>query len=103
MSAETQPNISDAKIRRYEQKTHYELLGLRQGATAEEIDYAYREISKVYDPDSEFYRDVFPYELSEQDKQIFKLVTLAYETLRCSESREAYDLSLNRPLPHLHR
>ena len=88
----TKPLVSRASV--YEQKTYYELLGLSREATAEEINYAFREISKVYDPGSDFFQELFPYELSEDDKKIFALVSDAYETLSNQEKKEKYDLTL---------
>ncbi len=63
-------------------KDYYELLGLRRGASDEEIRRAYRKLARQYHPDVN--KDT-----GAEDR--FKEISLAYEVLRDPEKRERYD------------
>ncbi|KAK7320294.1 hypothetical protein VNO77_29632 [Canavalia gladiata] len=65
----------------------YEVLRIKQNASAVEIKSAYRNLAKVYHPDSA----VRP---SESDERDFIEIHDAYETLSDPSSRALYDLSL---------
>ena len=60
----------------------YDLLKIKRSATMEEVEQAYRNQSKFYDPDITGNRD---------NMQIFEELTLAYKTLISEEQREEYD------------
>jgi curved DNA-binding protein CbpA len=66
--------------------TYYELLGIPDGASDEEIRHAYRRLVKGAHPDRA------------GDTAQFRLLTQAYEVLSDPASRAAYDRSL-RPAP----
>ncbi len=52
---------------------HYHLLGLEEGASVQEIKYAYRNMALKYHPDKS---------VSKQDEEKFKLINEAYHILR---------------------
>ena len=62
--------------------THYEVLGLPEGASAEEVRQAYRRLVKTAHPDVA------------GDPEHFRLVTQAYDVLVDPAQRAAYDRSL---------
>jgi len=63
-------------------KDYYEVLGVARGADAEEVKKAYRKMARKYHPD-------VSKEKNAEDK--FKEVQEAYEVLRDTEKRAAYD------------
>lgn len=77
-----------------EEKTFYELLGVERSASSEEIREAYKEIARVYHPDSNYYQDLVEYEPSVDQIDVFKAITAAYHTLSNREKRAAYDKTL---------
>ena len=83
----------------YQRKTYYELLGVSSDAPRDQIARAYREIAKVYHPDSNFFDDIIQTPLTERDKELFRRITEAYETLNDREKRAAYDASLKSATP----
>lgn len=68
-------------------KTHYEVLGVSQEATPEEIKKAYRALALKYHPDKNPDDKVSEAEM--------KLVNEAYDTLKDPSKRKAYDISLD--------
>ncbi|QCE01876.1 chaperone protein dnaJ 11, chloroplastic-like [Vigna unguiculata] len=65
----------------------YEVLRIKQNASAVEIKSAYRNLAKVYHPDSALRR-------SESDERDFIMIHDAYQTLSDPSARAVYDLSL---------
>ena len=65
---------------------YYEVLGLNQSATSDEIRRAYRILARRYHP------DLNPGKSSEER---FKIIALAYQTLSDSEKKRAYDSELD--------
>ena len=74
-----------------ESKNYYELLGLPFEATTEQIKEAYKEIARVYHPDSTFYSEIVQSGMTEEDQKIYKMVTNAYNTLVNPAKRAEYD------------
>ena len=62
--------------------THYQVLGISEGASAEEIRQAYRRLVKAAHPDTA------------GDPAQFRIVTEAYDVLSDPAQREAYDRTL---------
>jgi hypothetical protein len=80
-----------------EGRNHYELLGLEPGASTEAIKEAYREIARIYHPDSNFYDDIIA-DAGPDDSAVFKAITAAYQVLVNEEKRRAYDDTLPKGL-----
>lgn len=78
-------------VEEYRKKSYYELLGVSRDATVAQIKEAYREIAKMYHPDSNYYGELVEYELNERDQKLFQLVTAAYDTLIRDDRRAEYD------------
>ena len=74
-----------------ESKNYYELLGLPFEATTEQVKEAYKEIARVYHPDSTFYSEIVQSGMTEEDQKIYKMVTNAYNTLVNPAKRAEYD------------
>ncbi len=81
-----------------EGKTYYEVLGVERDATREAIRESYREIARVYHPDSNFYDEIVDQNLSTKQMEFFQLITDAYNTLSNENSRKAYDETLPKGL-----
>jgi curved DNA-binding protein CbpA len=68
--------------------TFYDTLGVSPAASAGEISRSFRELAKIYHPDSTS-------NLSEESRaRIFAEITSAYETLKDPDKRAAYDETL---------
>ncbi len=78
-------------ISRFTSKSYYELLGVAPDATTEEIQIAYRDLERVYSSESDFFRDIIDDPLTPEQKEIFALITKAFETLKNPEHRRGYD------------
>ena len=77
-----------------QERTYYELLGLEPGATTEQIREAYREIARIFHPDSNFYSDIISDENGPNDSDVFKSITVAYNTLINEDKRRQYDQTI---------
>jgi len=75
-------------------KNYYEILGVPRDASVEEIKVAYKEIARVYHPDSNFYADLVDQSLSNSQLEIFQQITAAYSTLASKNKRVEYDKTL---------
>ncbi len=97
--AEEKPGSGGTPI----ESTHYALLGLHPSTSVREIRQAYRELSKLYHPDT----TELPQAIATRK---FQHLNEAYATLSNPERRAAYDLSIGysrvivvRQLPSLHK
>lgn len=71
-----------------QQKDYYEILGVSQDASSEEIRDAYYKLVKCYHPDVNPNADQ---EIRAKAEEIFTQISTAYETLSESDKREQYD------------
>ncbi len=62
---------------------YYQILGVPENATAEDIKRAYRKLAKRYHPD-----------INKENEEHFKLITEAYRTLIDPQKRKIYDREL---------
>lgn len=85
-SANPQPQYSTV-TQEYFADTHYGLLNLHPSASVIDIRRAYRELSKLYHPDT---TDLHP----EEAKQQFQRLNEAYGVLANPETRLRYDLQI---------
>ncbi len=69
------------------QQNLYQLLGLQQDASLEEIKKAYRQLAKRHHPDRT--------QNNPRDTEIFKAVAVAFATLSNPEKRAEYDRTLS--------
>lgn len=72
-------------------ETHYEVLGVRSDASRDDIVAAYRRLAHEFHPDKNQQATPGTRKLAEEQ---FKRVQAAYETLRDSMRRKAYDAEL---------
>ena len=84
-----------------ESTNYYELLGVERAATKEQIRDAYKELARIYHPDSHFYDEILEEAKMEasSESNTFKLITLAYNTLSNEKSRKEYDDAMPADLP----
>lgn len=69
-------------------KNHYDALGLHKGASLADIKLSFRRLAMAYHPDKN--------PGDEYANALFKCINLAYETLRDSGKRAAYDSELEK-------
>ena len=81
--------------RRIDWLTHYELLGVAPGATAEEIRQAYFERSRLFHPDLRHRADLA--DCAKELSTVFGRLKTAHDTLSDPETRAEYDSSLAAP------
>lgn len=79
---------------RIEDKNYYQILNVNRTATTDEIRESYRDIAKIYHPDSNFYAEIINEPLGPEQIKIFKVITAAYNTLVSPEKRALYDRAL---------
>lgn len=83
-----------AMLEAIKSKTFYEVLNLERDASTDQIKDSYKEIAKLYHPDSNFYTEIIQDPLSAEEEEVFKFITLAYTTLSNGEKRKEYDKTL---------
>ncbi len=68
-------------------KNYYKVLGVKGNFTEDELKKKYRDLAKKYHPDAN--------KGSKKAEEYFKVVSLAYETLKDKKKRRDYDLKQN--------
>ncbi len=74
--------------------TYYDLLKIPRNATPEQIRDSYKELAKIFHPDSNFFDEIIDVPVSNGGQDTFKELTKAYTTLSNPEKRRAYDATL---------
>ncbi len=77
--------------KRFENKNYYEILGINQDATRDEIAKTYRDLCRIYHPDSNYYADIIDDPPNEEHMAIFRMITDAYNVLIDEEARAKYN------------
>lgn len=81
---------------KFTHKSYYELLGIKPSASPQEIERAFRDIARIFDPESDFYSDIVSDPPKPHHLQIFLLARTAHEVLTDAAQRKAYDVFLKR-------
>lgn len=79
-------------------KNFYELLGVSRDASPIEIEVAFADLSRIYDPNSRFFADIIDEPVTEEQVEIFELIKLASATLLDEAARASYDQQLSPEL-----
>lgn len=77
--------------------SHYDLLGVSRKATAKEIEEAFRERSRLFDPSLKAHPELI--DCWRQLTVLSKWLRVAYDVLSNSASREAYDRKIDEATP----
>lgn len=83
-----------ATVNELKSKNYYEILNVSRDASTDAIKESYKEIAKIYHPDSNYYADIIAEPLSPEQEEIFKIITAAYNTLISPEKRKEYDQAI---------
>lgn len=78
-----------------EERNYYELLGVERGASEEEIRASYKELARIFHPDSNFFSDIIADPVDNGEADTFKLITEAYRVLNDTRKRSEYDQTLS--------
>ena len=62
-------------------RNYYQILGVEPEAPPERIKEVYRDLARAYHPDSNFYDEIVPCQLTPEQEAFFKIATAAYQTL----------------------
>jgi DnaJ-class molecular chaperone len=76
--------------------THYEILGVGLKSTYDEIKAAYHKFARQSHPDKQQQQQQQQQQSQNHERVDFKLIQLAWETLRNEEIREKYDDDLRQ-------
>ncbi|XP_066956159.1 uncharacterized protein [Macrobrachium rosenbergii] len=89
-SEENLKNLKEARraVKKWEEQSHYEILGVKQNATKQEILKAFRNLSMIYHPDRHAGKPEF---LQEGFQEKMKRITVAKAVLTDDAKRKKYD------------
>lgn len=80
-------------------KSYYEILGVSPDAAVDDIRRAYKELARVYHPDSHYFDEILGARAAPpSEDETFKIITNAYNILMDVEQRAQYDRILPRNL-----
>lgn len=92
-SGESLESLQERVLRMLEEQqnaSHYQVLGVDENASAEQIRSAYHQLARQFHPDR-FFGDAVSAELRRAVDDLFEKIRTAYETLRDDKSRSDYD------------
>ena len=75
-------------------KNHYEILGVDAAVPVERIKEVYRDLARVYHPDSNFYDEILSGTDGHAESEVFKIMTASYNVLIDANQRREYDKHL---------
>lgn len=78
-----------------QERNYYELLGVERGASEDEIRASYKELARIFHPDSNFFSDIIADPVDNGEADTFKLITEAYRVLNDIKRRAEYDTTLS--------
>ena len=79
------------------ERNYYKVLGVARRASPESIEEAYKALSEIYNPNSDFYSEIVGEEKAGAEpvnNELFQIITAAYNTLINPVARETYDKTL---------
>lgn len=94
-AADIDISLADYLARVEDAKTHYDTLGVENDADVGEIKRTYFGLAKLFHPDK-FHRETA--DVQRRIQSAFTELAHAYETLKNSESREAYDFKMRKEI-----
>ncbi len=75
-----------------EEKNYYEILGVDETASKEQIKKAYKEMALIYHPDSNFFNEILgEKDNSKKAEEDFQIITNAFNVLTDDEKRKEYN------------
>lgn len=79
-------DVEEARV-----KTYYEILGVPFDASPQQIRETYKDLARLYHPDSNYYADLIKQGPSPEQVELYKIITSAYQTLIDPNKRSVYD------------
>jgi DnaJ-class molecular chaperone len=82
-----------------QEKNYYELLGVPQNASMEQIQKVYTDLQRIFSPDSDFYADLIDDPPRPEHLARLNAITEAFKVLSDAAKRADYDRGLVSGLP----
>lgn len=94
-SCENEEMLKKAQLalKRSQSDNYYDILEIDRTATAEDIKRSYKKLALIHHPDK---HSNAPHNETQEQQEIFKRVSVAYEVLSDSAKKKAYDQKVNK-------